>query len=576
MTNFSQLSSPSPYGEHMELFRYLEAQVNHRSELDDLVNDFCRLISLEAFKMHMECFYETGTTDFTNVNKDLLGDKTIELRGGNSGVLVSKSLASLPGKDAHGLTVRHSMLSKYDDPEDDDFMSVLSSLTRTIQKWENQRQDRDFFTKSTSSELSNVSIQTIVFKARKLQLPDTAYQRKPWNFMETSFLKTQPSLQSKRESLTNTVNTTATIARSTTTNSDIANKFLGDMQDNFNDVLKDFQEIILLGSTIDLKSVLVNDFAKLLGVTHAVELKQQIKECDTAPDVMNIPYQSIQFRDPRRDRLSRHWFQNATVSGLPVLVETFRYDPDRRTATALSERRLSLVRRFAYQLTHQRRPSCNILPCIGYYYHRDKKHIGLVFELGREADHNQPAISLKEPYKNPAKSKLSLGYRLKLAYSLAAGLDGLHRIGWIYKDLNSMNVLLIASNLTRNRTSSRRVDSARPYPPEAFLFGFEWARPQKIEVEFGEDLACQTSIYRHPDRWSRPREDQTRAEDIYSLMLKILRDNGPQIVGNTFVAVVKACLNFKEFTEGCTALESYQKLKPEVVEVLKRLVDADI
>ncbi|KAG5800696.1 hypothetical protein H9Q69_000255 [Fusarium xylarioides] len=600
----------------MELIRYLEAEVQKRSELDDLVDEFYHLIQRETFKKQVECFYETGITDFTNINKHVREHPTFPLRGGNSGVLVPKSSASLPGIDAHGLAVRHSMLSKYDDPEDPDFESVFSSLKRMIEKWESQRHDRvslegdptgqlifQFFAKSTSGGLADLSIQTTVFKARRLQFPDDSHQQSQWKFMEAASLKTISSLRITRESLTSTVNATATIAKSKVTNSEIGNKYLGEMQGNVNDVSKALQEILLLDSTIDTQSLQGDDFAKLLGVTHAMEAKQQIMETDSVIDVTRLHHKSIQFKK-RIERSSRHSFYNASISGTSVLVETFRYDPERSTKTTLSDRRHNSVRRFVYQLSHDRRPIQNVLPCVGYYQEEEKKQVGLVYELGSDAKH----ISLTELYKKPTKKRPPLGYRLRLAYSLAMGLSGLHRVSWIYKELNSMNIRLIARNLIEGHANASRVDTSWPYPPEGFFFGFEWSRPHNIETDFATPLSSQTRIYRHPDRWLHPREEQKIAQDVYSLgvvlleimfwkaatdftkpdlsgairteiksrMLTLLESDGPELVGDTFVAVVKTCLNFKELTDGCTPLESYQKFKSEVTEVLARLVDAKI
>jgi hypothetical protein len=70
-----------------ELLKYLRNDVGGRGELDELVQRFREVIEHQRFKFPMVCFYETQSSDFTKVIKDLPTEYAKQLNSDHTGIV---------------------------------------------------------------------------------------------------------------------------------------------------------------------------------------------------------------------------------------------------------------------------------------------------------------------------------------------------------------------------------------------------------------------------------------------------------------------------------------------------------
>ncbi|KAI0414058.1 ARM repeat-containing protein [Xylaria grammica] len=115
-----------------QMVEYLNNSDGKRGELDELVQRFRELHLQEAFKFPMICFYETRETDFTKVIDKLPREYVSCLRGKHKGILVPEHSACFQGLPKLPLEVRHSMLNKYANPEDDAFCVVSFRIKELV------------------------------------------------------------------------------------------------------------------------------------------------------------------------------------------------------------------------------------------------------------------------------------------------------------------------------------------------------------------------------------------------------------------------------------------------------------
>ncbi|KAI1330729.1 hypothetical protein F5Y16DRAFT_362489 [Xylariaceae sp. FL0255] len=108
-----------------------------RDELYELVQRFTNMNTHEDFKFPIRCFYETLPTDFSQVVKELEEDFRNQLGSDNKGVLVDKHSASLHGVKCNPLERRHSMMNKFNKPDDESYLQVVEVLQGF---WNNARQ----------------------------------------------------------------------------------------------------------------------------------------------------------------------------------------------------------------------------------------------------------------------------------------------------------------------------------------------------------------------------------------------------------------------------------------------------
>ncbi|GAW20848.1 hypothetical protein ANO14919_103600 [Xylariales sp. No.14919] len=115
-----------------QMVEYLNNSDGERRELDELVQRFRELHRQKAYEFPMICFYETQETDFTKVIDKLSPEHVSSLGSKHKGILVPEHSACLQGLTALPLEVRHSMLNKYANPEDDAFGVVSFRIKELV------------------------------------------------------------------------------------------------------------------------------------------------------------------------------------------------------------------------------------------------------------------------------------------------------------------------------------------------------------------------------------------------------------------------------------------------------------
>jgi hypothetical protein len=202
----------------------------------------------------------------------------------------------------------------------------------------------------------------------------------------------------------------------------------------------------------------------------------------------------------------------------PVIVEWFYYDAKwvEGDLTLANER----VERLAQDLSAREKPQhLPVLTCIGWVQHPEKKDRALLYSMPNNsltASTSSPPVSLLEVLtKTPTTGSIlkspTLGDRFRLASTLAIGFLELHTVGWLHKNFNSQNVLLLRNN-----------DGAICYS-KPFIVGFDFARPDKPGEISLSMRPSQLDLYRHPEvRASRRPVDDSKSlfrkpHDVYSL-----------------------------------------------------------
>ncbi|KAH6957864.1 hypothetical protein BKA56DRAFT_680749 [Ilyonectria sp. MPI-CAGE-AT-0026] len=103
------------------------------SPLNELVQRFGEMVAHSDFKIPVVCFYETRHTNFSAYKSRLpKSDAPTEFDGPGSGIVVTRESATLPGADCISLDVRHSMLHKFNSPEDDGFQRLAERLDNFV------------------------------------------------------------------------------------------------------------------------------------------------------------------------------------------------------------------------------------------------------------------------------------------------------------------------------------------------------------------------------------------------------------------------------------------------------------
>ncbi|EWG45917.1 hypothetical protein FVEG_15889 [Fusarium verticillioides 7600] len=615
-----------------ELLAYLESEPNERNELDQLVERFSIMINHDDFKIPIRCFYETQPTDFTKIIKDLPSSFVKRLGGMEQGILVPKSSASLRGHPAHSLSTRHSMLSKFSGPKQDAFETVYFIMSKLVDNGLAKRQGQTEMSlalqrdqmgwsiarwmKQCRLNKSDGEIDALVWKARKLGGLADSQEQHPGSiindFSPTTRLKVQRGLQGLNFAL-GIIGTAATHAeallKSDTDifNTDVSINLVHDIEIKVNDICDDFEDEILLNPKVNLDKALRDDVAAAVEAKQSISLRQSILDPIGDSNVEELTENSIQFSVADLSKPVRDRFTFGAIAGKRVLVESFSYKP-LDNSTEPSPQTLYMVKRMVSRLSHSRRTSRYVLPCVGYVENRYTKQIGIVFEVGESVESTQRPAPLTALYSKQARSPL--GFRIRLAYSLAVALDGLHRVGWVHKEFKSPNLIFLADKPYTISPDIKTASAVRPYTGAPYLFGFEWSRPEDAETDMTSDFSKKGNAYRHPDRWGRPRVKFSKAHDIYSLgvvllelvfwkniietkvmttadgrddpdeikgqMLKFLRKDAPHMVGQAFAGVIETCLTFEEATRGYDELAAHQEFRAKVLDVLRRLADAKI
>jgi serine/threonine protein kinase len=106
----------------------------------------------------------------------------------------------------------------------------------------------------------------------------------------------------------------------------------------------------------------------------------------------------------------------------------------------------------------------------------------------------------------------SLTDRIQLALYITQSLRGLHRAGWLHKDLRSENIIFFPAK------EDKAIQAKKTNILEPILAGFSFARfasPSEISEQPSTDP--KQDIYRHPSAMGEPSVSFNATMDVYSL-----------------------------------------------------------
>ncbi|KAL7942664.1 hypothetical protein V8C42DRAFT_360055 [Trichoderma barbatum] len=635
------LSMGSGAADH--LAKYLNSDANSRESLDELVRLFTEMIFQKRFSFDIICFHETMPTDFRAVVKNLPPEFVEHLGNDSRGILVEEHSACLQGPERHGLNVRHSMLSKYASPDNDDFIVVSSHLLEFATKARQRNKKRTdpsyifalgdnpygveiatWLIQNRPQEIQESDILTLIYKSgtlRKLNHPSGDGGISVLGRLSESV---QSVIGQGLQHLASVISSAAVYATASKTaekktanemtdEAKLAKEVYTKLKQATAEVHVQTQDALLLDPNIidSLGETAVDEIATTVGAKPALDLKQTVirAELTFEVDELELSSNSIEF-SPGVPRGSR--FRCGVIQEKHILVEMIPYTTA-EDSTDISAKDLHQIRRMIGQLSHPERTSAHVLRCAGFIHYRYEQQIGLVFYLKNNCDITSPPVTLSSLYNSSsnkvgptAKSlptKVSLGLRFQVAKNLAVALEGLHRVGWVHKDIQSKNVAFFNS-ATSIMTGTASLGSL-------YLFGFESSRPDDAETDLKADYSLKSNAYRHPDRWGKPNVKFTKVHDIYSLgivflelacwksifelkfknlketqrcepealrreVIKAAREDIPFMTGVAFANIIETCLTFDEISAGMNEYEVYELFKQRVVNVLSRIVVAGI
>lgn len=305
--------------------------------------------------------------------------------------------------------------------------------------------------------------------------------------------------------------------------SEAAKKFYKQLEEAVTEVRTETRDALLLERNVDdiLGQDAVDEIASRVGAKSALDLKQNVlgKEPISDVDELELPVDSLGV--PKGSRFWCGLFQ-----GGPVVVEMSSYTPA-EDSTDVSAKDLPQIRRMVGQLAHPERTSDHVLRCAGFIQYRYEEHIGLVFHLENGCDIASPPVMLHDLYKASSNKlanttmskniKVHLGLRFQVAHNLAVALEGLHRVGWVHKDIQSKNVVFFHATTSEMMDPDKNIAGLG----NLYLFGFESSRPDDAETDLSADYSLKNNAYRHPHRWGKPSVKFTKAHDIYSLVMPV-------------------------------------------------------
>ena len=167
---------------------------------------------------------------------------------------------------------------------------------------------------------------------------------------------------------------------------------------------------------------------------------------------------------------------------------------------------MARVQDLAILLSAPKHPSFRALKCKGLARDPDAPKIAFVFEMPPAPMGFQPPRPLRTMFRgNP-----SVTQRLDLALKITQSVRYFHMSGWLHKNLQSSNILILVSG---DESGYAEHQLACPR-----LAGFAFSRLDSAsEISEQPSSDPQRDIYRHPEAMGDPSESFTAIKDIYAL-----------------------------------------------------------
>ena len=376
--------------------------------------------------------------------------------------------------------------------------------------------------------IRDVDIEGLVLKARKLEDLKNRAESFPGSVLGKLSQSAQTEILQRLLGLSHIVSSTTAFANANkigasanpteeASNQSLAEGVVNDIQNKVADVCGSIEGGILLDSGIDLNEAAEDEIAKVAGAEGAISLRQQLLNDAHIPDTPQLERGTVKLM-PNKQVGSRQRFRYGTIAGKPILVESFRYTTIEAESSEAPPTTTSQIKRMVTQLSHPKRTSFHILPCIGYFQEPHAKRFSVVFELEQNHGIEEPPAALCDFY--TSRRRVPLGLRIQLARTLAAALENFHRVGWVHKELNSANIRFLwrDSESVKEKMEKGMMKSTDVELTQPWLFGFECSRPEDSETDLNPDFAPKTIVYRHPERWGKPTTKYEKYHDVYALV----------------------------------------------------------
>ncbi len=296
-----------------------------------------------------------------------------------------------------------------------------------------------------------------------------------------------------------------------------AESAVNDIKNNILNVSNSVESGILLDPNIDLDEAANDEVVEAVGAEDAIALRQYLLDTSHIPNSAEIPRSAVKFV-PLLPAGIKPRFRYGQIAEKPVLVEICQYTAISVESLEAPPATVFQLERMVQQLSHPKRTSFNILPCVGYIQERSSRAFGVVFDMDGGCNMDEPPVILSKFY--ALKRRVPLELRIQLAYTLAVALSNFHQVGWVHKELKSENVLFFKRALDQGCSGPQSgsaeytdIDLTQPR-----LFGFECSRPEDAESLLNTDYTPKNNAYRHPQRWGKPMINFEKAHDVYALV----------------------------------------------------------
>ena len=375
--------------------------------------------------------------------------------------------------------------------------------------------------------IQDVDIEGLVLKARRLESLTDYSVMFPGTILGKLSLSVQKDILKRLIGLSQTISHTAAIAKEadigsnmamtgTIPSQDLGSQIISDFQEKVADVCNSIEGSILLHDDIDLQEAVKDEVAMAAGALDAITLRQHLLDRSHMSDTLEVPRESLKITRCRGG-VSKARFRYAKLAGKPVVVERFKYATASSESIEPSDATILALKRVVNLLSHPKRASFHILPCVGYIQERHVKNFGVIYDMEQRSCEGERPVTLHSLYSS--KLRAPLGDRIALAYALATALSNFHRVGWVHKELRSEVILFFKKSSTPHEHHSEPdapnlgVDITQPW-----LCGFEGSRPEEEESRLLGDFSGETNAYRHPERWGRPTMKFEKSHDVFALV----------------------------------------------------------
>lgn len=182
----------------------------------------------------------------------------------------------------------------------------------------------------------------------------------------------------------------------------------------------------------------------------------------------------------------------------------------------------------------------NCLPFLGFIEQPDHTRFAFLFKPPETVSLGEAKgiVSLSSFIEVPTSQArpsitLPLEQRYVLACRLCEAILDLHACGWVHKNIQSPNILVVPQTTIRELFQE----------PSLYLKGFEIARPQQNASSSRANFDLLTNLYRHPARQDAPTVRFRKEHDIYALGVVLLEIGIWQTVASLFEKELKRAEN---------------------------------